>query len=243
MYAVNLATVESRRCLVALGAEYLHSSRTATVLLFRSLTSTKARLTRQTVADNFRDDHAWSPLFRKHAHHHHHHGKLKRGRKAKTISHMELDDDAGDVRTSDSATKPKHSRHGRPGGGADWKTIAKATKEPAYKGPWVSGTRQPDWIESLKGGSFVTPIESCGNSTGLSGHQTYRNGMYRCVLGCKCEAVRVRQLRLSPFSLGLVQLEPEKISPYDCKTVSKCFPAKTSQLKTREIEGAFLLLQ
>ncbi|CAM9398531.1 unnamed protein product [Ectocarpus fasciculatus] len=80
---------------------------------------------------------------RKHAHHQHHPGKLKRGRKAKTISHMDIHDDVGDVRTSDSATKPgsatitKHSRHGRSGGGADWKTIAKATKEPAYKGPWV----------------------------------------------------------------------------------------------------------
>ncbi|CBJ48596.1 conserved unknown protein [Ectocarpus siliculosus] len=78
----------------------------------------------------------------KRAHHHHHHGKLKRGRKAKTISHIEVDDDACDVRTSESATKPgsanvtKHSWHGRSGGGADWKTIAKAIKEPAYKGPW-----------------------------------------------------------------------------------------------------------
>ncbi|CAM9624757.1 unnamed protein product [Ectocarpus sp. 6 AP-2014] len=79
----------------------------------------------------------------KRAQHHHHHGKLKRGRKAKTISHIEVDDDACDVRTSENATKPgsanitKHSWHSRSGVGADWKTIAKATKEPAYKGPWV----------------------------------------------------------------------------------------------------------
>lgn len=171
--------------------------------------------------DSLRDDRAWSLLSRKHTHHHHHHGKLKRGRKAKTISHIEVDDDAGDVRKSESATKPgsanitQHSRHGRSGGEAYWKTIAKATKEPAYKGPWVSGTRQPDWIERLKWGPIATQIDFCGNSTGVVGHQTYHKwNIILCTrMPLKLEAVRVRQLCLSPFRRGLVQPEPEKRCP------------------------------
>lgn len=66
----------------------------------------------------------------------HHPAKLKRGRKAKTMAHMEIGDGASSSKASDPATGiAKHGRHGR---GGDWTTITKAAKEPAYKGPWVS---------------------------------------------------------------------------------------------------------
>lgn len=79
-------------------------------------------------------------LSRKEGNHHHHPAKLKRGRKAKTMSHMKAEDAAADSEASETVTRPastgiaKNARHGRRN---DWATVAKAVKEPAYRGPWV----------------------------------------------------------------------------------------------------------
>ncbi|CAM9675644.1 unnamed protein product, partial [Scytosiphon promiscuus] len=70
---------------------------------------------------------------------HHHPGKMKRGRKAKTVSHMNVDASPGDLRVPDTQTRPgtiSTTKYGSRGGG-DWTAMPKATKEPLYKGPWV----------------------------------------------------------------------------------------------------------
>lgn len=60
------------------------------------------------------------------------------------MSHMELEDGAGDLKTSDVVSRPgstgtaKHGRHGGAGERSDWATTTKAVKEPAYRGPRVS---------------------------------------------------------------------------------------------------------
>ncbi|CAM9838922.1 unnamed protein product [Pylaiella littoralis] len=76
-------------------------------------------------------------------HHQHHPGKLKRGRRGKTMSHLETSGDADDSSPSSGIARPgstgitKHSRHGGSERAVNWTNMAKAVKEPAYKGPWV----------------------------------------------------------------------------------------------------------
>lgn len=68
------------------------------------------------------------------------------------MSHMDVDAGAGDLQTLDLNTRPvstgvfKHDRHGRSRGVGDWTTIPKATREPTYKGPGVSGERGADKV-------------------------------------------------------------------------------------------------
>lgn len=89
----------------------------------------------------------------RHRHHHNHPGTLKRGRKGKTMSHLETGSDAGDshplngIGKSGSTGGTKHSRHDRSEGAGNWTSIAKAEKEPTYKGPWVSQetSRETGW--------------------------------------------------------------------------------------------------
>lgn len=60
------------------------------------------------------------------------------------MSRKEAEESVADLKTPDTAARPgsagtrKQGRHGRVGPRSDWATIAKAVKEPAYRGPWVS---------------------------------------------------------------------------------------------------------
>lgn len=57
---------------------------------------------------------------------------------------MEAEESTADPKTPDAPARAgitgikKHGRHGRVGARSDWATVAKAVKEPAYRGPWVS---------------------------------------------------------------------------------------------------------
>ena len=58
------------------------------------------------------------------------------------MSRMEPEETGADIKTPDAIARQgstgttKHGRHGR--AQSDWATVAKAVKEPAYRGPWVS---------------------------------------------------------------------------------------------------------
>lgn len=60
------------------------------------------------------------------------------------MSHLETSGDADDSSPSSGIARPgstgitKHSRHGGSERAVNWTNMAKAVKEPAYKGPWVS---------------------------------------------------------------------------------------------------------
>lgn len=109
------------------------------------------------------------------------------------MSHIDTEDSAADLKASDPAARPESTgttRHGRHAKG-DWATIAKAVKEPAYKGPWVSSREDVPAVLETEAAIF-----------GIFSSNTWRSGWAHSKIDAKAAATAC--LRLGVLDLQRV---------------------------------------